>query len=134
MIPSARTRLRARARQKHAVSPKVRNLVLERAEGRCERCGKKLDPFFYSLQHRRARGMGGSRLSNTNTPANLGALCGTATTGCHGFVESHPRLAANVGWRVAQEKDPADFPVLTWQGWLYLDHEGGYVPLGEASA
>jgi hypothetical protein len=115
---------------REVITPRVRKLVLERAEGLCERCGKKLDSFLYSLQHRRARGMGGSRRTNTNTPTNLGALCGSATTGCHGFVESHPRLAADEGWRVPQRKDPADVPVLSWRGWVYLDDEGGYVHLG----
>lgn len=94
----------------------VRTAVLARAGDRCERCGHTLkDPWRgYSLQHRRARGMGGSRRADTNSAVNLGALCGSATTpdGCHHWVESHPVEAAAEGWRVAQHEDPAAVPVL----------------------
>lgn len=106
---------------------KVRNLVLARAEGKCERCGVALDPFFYSLQHRRARGMGGSKRPDTNSPTNLVALHGSATTGCHGFIEAHPDVARAEGMRISQVQSPALVAVLTWRGWVWLNHEGGFV-------
>ena len=43
------------------IPPKLRALVKEERAGNCcERCGDPLDPFYYSLQHRRARQMGGT--------------------------------------------------------------------------
>lgn len=91
----------------------VRAAVLARARFRCERCGESLiGPLGYSLQHRRARGMGGSKRPDTDGPTNLAALDGSATTGCHGWVESHPAQALYEGWRVPQGTDPAEVPVL----------------------
>lgn len=110
------------------ISRQVRAAILDRAGGQCERCGRSLDPYFYSLQHRRARGMGGSRRRDTNSPVNLVALCGSATTpgGCHQWVEAHPDYAIVDGWRVPQGIDPVGSPVRTWQGWKLLDADGTY--------
>lgn len=111
------------------ISTKVRALVLQRAEGRCERCGVNLDGFFYSIQHRRARGMGGSSRPETNEASNLVALCGSATTpgGCHQWAESHPEAAAVEGLRIRQGDTPAAIRVRTHLGWFYLDDEGFYL-------
>jgi hypothetical protein len=108
------------------VTEHVRETVLDRADQMCERCGKYLDPFFYSLQHRRARGMGSSRRPDTNSPANLIALCGSATTpgGCHQWVESHPDEARAEGMRIGQRENPLEVPVKLWYGWVSLDALG----------
>lgn len=53
-----------------------------------------LPRYKVSIQHRRARGMGGSRLAETHTLDNLLLLCGSGTTGCHGWVENRERAAA----------------------------------------
>jgi hypothetical protein len=46
--------------------------------------------FPVSVHHRRPRMMGGSRNESTYIkPANLIVLCGSGTTGCHGWVESN---------------------------------------------
>lgn len=110
------------------VSVETRRLVLGRAVHRCERCGRPLSTALgYSLQHRRARGMGGTRRPDTNDPPNLVAACGSATTGCHSWMESHPRAAAQFGWRVAQADDPAAVPIVHWRhGWVWLTSEGTY--------
>ncbi len=47
-----------------------------------------------SVQHRRAQGMGGTALTQTNDLANLLLLCGTGVTGCHGWAEVGERAAA----------------------------------------
>lgn len=101
----------------------VRNLVWERDGGVCVRCGVPVHGV-YSLQHRRARGMGGTRRGDANSPANLILMCGSATTGCHGWVESHPGEAARYGYRITQTTDPAAAPVLYPDGWVQLDHDG----------
>jgi len=66
--------------------------------------------------------MGGSRWEGINDPANLITLCGTGTTGCHGWVESHPEWAKAHGWSVSvhQRDQVAQTPVWTWRGWVRL--------------
>jgi hypothetical protein len=113
------------------VDPKVRAKVIERAESRCERCGRWCDTSqgFYSLQHRRARGMGGSRDPITNSAVNLTLLCGHATQPdhCHSYIEAHAYHAAEHGWRVAQHRSPAATPIRHWEhGLVYLTEAFGY--------
>lgn len=83
----------------------VFRLLLVRSGGRCEGgtpwC---VAPAGYvegmprgqvSIQHRRARGTGGTALAETHTLANLLLLCGTGTSrACHGWVENKERAAA----------------------------------------
>ena len=61
---------------------------------RCARCGKDVTYIQSSIQHRKARGMGGTNDPSINSPANLIVLCGSGTTGCHGH--HHPD-APNLG-------------------------------------
>jgi hypothetical protein len=89
--------------------------ILEREGHCCGRCGGALwgeRGLDYSIQHRRARGMGGTDRPDTNAPQNGIALCGSATTGCHGYVEAHPEEAEADGYRVPQGGDPLMFPVV----------------------
>jgi 5-methylcytosine-specific restriction enzyme A len=119
-----------RPRSKPAgVTPDTRAVVLARADGRCERCGKF--PDTYSLHHRRPRGMGGvsgDRAEVTNSPANLIVLCGSATSAgdCHPWVESN-RLAANeLGLLLFQHQDPRTEPVTLHVGRVLLTDDGRY--------
>lgn len=117
-----------------SVTKKTRLLVLTRDGWACQVCGRNLarevlDGFGYSLQHRRARGMGGSKRPDTNAPSNLLTTCGTGTTGCHGLIEANPIPAAGRGWRLGQTQTPADEPVRTHShGWVLLDDQGGLTP------
>lgn len=95
----------------------VRAAVYERDGHACARCGSG-GPL--TLQHRTGRGMGGSRDPRINAPSNLITLCGSGTTGCHGVVESTPRLSRLTGWAVARHDDPAEIPVQTLSGWVKL--------------
>ncbi|MFD5864404.1 HNH endonuclease [Agromyces sp. NPDC127015] len=109
------------------VSRKTRAEVRERDRDTCQMpdCGRPIRDDDYSLQHRRARGMGGSRRPDTNAPSNLVTVCGSATTGCHGYIESHPGIAAKLGFRVAQGVTPADVPIYTFtHGRVYLNDDG----------
>lgn len=103
---------------------KTRALVLERDGFQCVRCGKPCGPRVgpYSLQHRKARGVGG----DSSIP-NLVLLCGTATTGCHGEVESRDpqtrREDQARGYRLESWQDPAT------EGVMYASEHGSGVTL-----
>lgn len=75
--------------------------------------------------------MGGSSALDTNSPANLLLLCGTGTTGCHGWIESNRTKALERGWLVLQGQDPATvrviFPSMQGPEVVTLDHDGNYV-------
>lgn len=99
--------------------------VRERDLGRCARCGHADISRPLTSQHRVGRGMGGSRADWINQPQNLLTLCGSGTTGCHGWVEHHPREAQAHGWAVSRYAgDPAGVPAWTWRGWLMLHADG----------
>lgn len=97
-------------------TPAQRNLVLDRAAACCELCGQPLHDGYewvadHSFHHRQARGMGGSTRPEVNSPANVMLLCGSGTTDCHGFIESHRADAEANGWLVRHGCDPATTPV-----------------------
>lgn len=87
----------------------IRLAVLERDGHACSRCGVTVQRPFYSLHHRRPRGMGGSRL--LHTMANLVTLCGSGTTGCHGEIEGDRDRQRQVGWLVPKGVRPEDWPI-----------------------
>lgn len=98
--------------------------VKNRAGHKCERCGT-VDAEFWSLHHRRPRGMGGSKNPALNMPSNILLLCGSGTTGCHGWVESNREEAYGSGLLVRMWQIPRDTPVTLWHGTFVLDDEGG---------
>ena len=106
------------------VSPATRALVIERAAARCESCGSSAQFLGWSQHHRRPRGAGGTKRPETNQPANLLLLCGSGTTGDHGFYESHRELAFEHGVLVRQNQDPSEVPVLYRGAWVLLDNDG----------
>lgn len=104
----------------------VRTTVLERDLHVCQRCGEYVGISDYSIHHRRPKGMGGSKDPATNLPANLITLCGSGTTKCHGWVESHRSDALYEGFILHQAVVPELRPVKTYRGWIRLDNEGGW--------
>lgn len=71
--------------------------------------------------------MGGTRRADTNAVSSLLLFCGTATTGCHGVVEANPVEALTFGFRVRQNQNTAEVPVLiTGRGWCLLGDDGTY--------
>lgn len=96
----------------------VRRQVIARDLSKCQYCGKhvRVESGWYSLQHRRARGMGGSRDAATNQPANLLLVCGTGTTECHGLIEAQPIQALARGFRISSSADPSKVPFVDWTG------------------
>lgn len=98
-----------------------RALVVDRAAGCCEMCGRILHDGYewletHSFHHRQPRGAGGSSRQEVNSPSNILLLCGTGTDACHGFVEAHRRSAEQEGWLVRHGTDPAEVPVTVFAG------------------
>lgn len=105
----------------------TREVVLERDGYQCVSCGVNVMGKLYSIHHRIPRGMGGTRRPEVNLPANLLLLCGTGTTGCHGWVESHRMQARDWGYLIRRDTaKPSWEPVFTANGWRRFDDEGGW--------
>lgn len=58
-------------------------------------------------------------------------VCGSGTTGCHGWVTNWPTMANERGWLLRSYQDPLLEPaVITSLGrWCYLTDTGIYVPI-----
>lgn len=106
--------------------PATRALILARDDMQCVRCGASAETTGVNLQHRVARGMGGTTDPLIASPANGIVLCGSATTGCHGWVETHLTEAALYGWAVPSWANPASVPVLYKHAdeWRFLARDG----------
>ena len=118
-----------------AVPAKLRAMVIERAEFCCDRCSRPLIGQMYSLQHRRARGAGGR--SGAHTPANLVALCGSATSpGCHSRVENERRQEAyEQGFAIRGEaRRPEDVPIFRHLRSWVIPGDGVWIPAEEPMA
>jgi hypothetical protein len=90
----------------------VRLRIIERAFFECENCGTNNFDFGISIHHRKPRGMGGTKKTEINDPSNLLLLCGSGTTGCHGWIESHRTESYEKGLLVKQNDNPEDVPVV----------------------
>ena len=105
---------------------RVKELILARSSGMCEVMIDNLCTYHaVDLQHRRARGSGGSKRADTNTAANGLAVCRP----CHRHLEGRPFDAEANGWVIPNNRrppiDPASVPVL-WRGeQRWLDEQGG---------
>lgn len=114
---------------------KQRRAILDRDDCACAGCGRMVanpidySPFVeYSIQHRLARGSGGT--SRKVTLADGIILCGDATSpwGCHYRTENNPEWARARGYRVDQGKDPSSVPVIhAVHGVVLLTATGGTV-------
>lgn len=127
--PTPHPRGPVKPRIESSVIPKaIREAVLERDGYACTRCGVAIQRPFYSLQHRDARGLGGSRLRHTMD--NLVTLCGSGTTKCHGHVESQRAESYALGWLVPNGAVPEEWPVLRWtpDGPRWMQPGDGWAP------
>ncbi|MFZ1363077.1 MAG: hypothetical protein WAS05_09150 [Candidatus Nanopelagicales bacterium] len=94
-----------------------RQIVKDRSEGKCERCNADLYGQLASIHHRKPRQMGGTSVF-LHTIQNMVVLCGSGTTGCHGWVESNRDMAREQGWLLRNLSDQLE-PVYTLHnGWV----------------
>jgi 5-methylcytosine-specific restriction protein A len=105
----------------------VRDIVIARANGTCERCGFAAPA--YQIHHRRPRGAGGSTAADTNTASNALCVC----ISCHGAIEANRSDALEHGWLVRQGQNPCGIRVLRLNTWVTLD-DFGYVTPTEGAA
>lgn len=111
-------------------SDKVRRQVERRDGNRCVKCGQLVARDEDSIHHRIPRGRGG-----TNDVENLILLCGTGTTGHHGWVEQHRAAAYNLGYLVRSGIDPADVAVqVAGVGWRWPTSDGRWITAQEYGA
>ena len=88
----------------------ARALVRARSEGWCEvRIPDICRGRATNFQHRKNRSANGGW-----SPANGIDICGSGTTGCHGYIHANPAEATRWGWTVKSWDDPAITPVLLW--------------------
>jgi len=97
----------------------IKQTALVRDNGRCLLCGAT-EPL--DVHHRRARGMGGTRVRDRL--ANVATLCRR----CHDRIEAHPEQARALGYRLDAGDDPLAVAIwartLMGTGWTLLDDDG----------
>lgn len=108
-----------RKRSRSGPNAETRLAVYERDGGRCCRCTARVSGSG-SIHHRTPRGMGGTDRPAINHPTNLLLLCGTGTTGCHGWVESNRDTARAQGYLVASWEEPETVPFFDLVGRIWL--------------
>lgn len=97
----------------------ILDLIGDRDYRRCVRCGVI---GAHNRHHRLLRSQGGRDLGS-----NLISLCGSGTTGCHGWVHANPEQAQRGGWVVRSDMDPHHVPLLCFmRGWVLLRDDLSY--------
>lgn len=119
-----------RRRPARATGPDIdtREKVRWRDKDRCRRCGVPT----WQIHHRQGRGG-----DDPHRVAALVLLCGSGSTGCHGYVHAHPAESYASGWMVRRLgiAQCEDVPMLTPDGWVLLNADGTTTPVkGEAHA
>ena len=109
---------------KHIKQPKddTRYLSARRDEHKCVRCGRSLYNIPVSLHHRRMRS---HPFPGLHEASNLIWLCGSGTTGCHGYVHEHQTEAYQLGYLVSAYAEPKTSPVKYPDGRYYLLDDDG---------
>lgn len=101
---------------------KTRQQLHERANDCCELCG---EPNATNAHHRMNRSVGGR-----HELSNLLLVCGSGTSGCHGWITEHPAWAHRNGYTVKSYETPALKRVHLPGGWALLSDAGDlvYIP------
>jgi 5-methylcytosine-specific restriction endonuclease McrA len=107
----------------HNPSEGTKELCYRRDDWSCVRCGASLFSVSGSLHHRKPRSI--AHRGEMHQASNLILLCGSGTTGCHGWVHAHPKEARKHGWILRSWDTPREAPVETMRGLMLLDDHGG---------
>lgn len=85
------------------ITQKVRDEVLRRSEGKCERCGRS-NAYAFEMSHLKQASQGG----RGDDPANVVLLCGPSVNSgtCHRFVDY---TAKGREWRMQKRKELIDY-------------------------
>lgn len=109
-----------------AFAPPVRELVHQRAGGRCEVCGRA--GLSTEIHHRLPRGAGGSKNPAKGRASNALLLCPEH----HRYCETNVPLVYANGWKLKHGRSPVDVPALIvtpyGKGLWLLSDDGMYVP------
>ena len=99
--------------------------ALERDGKNCRRCYRNLEGQMASLHHRKLKGRKVPK-SEWDLVENIVLLCGSGTTGCHGWAHHNRPEAERTGWIVPSWENPASVPMVTLNGQtLWFDTKGG---------
>lgn len=97
---------------KRKPTTETRRQVLARDGCKCAICGRSIDTEW-------------SGYERLHEAENLLTLCGSGTTGCHGWVHAHPNRAYQLGYLVSMSDDPIGQPVYyRTGGWQQLHADG----------
>lgn len=110
----------------------ARTLVRERDKGLCQMCGRWFQ--YPNTHHRINRGSGGS--AQYERASLLVTLCGSGTTGDHGWVTQNPKAAGRasdggIGFLLPRNNpdiDPEREPIRLFEGWFLLADDGTRTP------
>ena len=105
-----------------------RDACFERAKGHCEVCGCRLPEKGWNLHHRTNRGAGGTK--RQVTCADGLAVCGSGTTGCHGYISGHFVWSEDRGYVVRRNSiaTPLTEPVFVRGEWVMFNADGSTSP------
>lgn len=110
----------------------VRELVWDRDQGRCVRCGEGVYGRKYAVHHRRNRGSGGSSDPAINRPSNLVLVC-DGPGSCHEWIGDSPAEAYEAGWMVSlnSKESTAEVPMIhaVLSASVLLTDEGTVLPV-----
>lgn len=97
------------SKQTAADERRARAIVTERDSGVCVKCHLVHPLHGVNFDHRKNKGQGGLWAAS-----NGQLLCGSGTTGCHGWKTQNPAQAAAEGWAVPAWADPLTYPARRW--------------------
>jgi hypothetical protein len=104
--PMAKGRRSKRKKADDTALEAITPAVVARAGGMCEaRIPGLCEGRGTNRHHRKDRSLGG-----TSTEANVRLLCGSGTSGCHGWITEHPEAASQYGWVLRSWEDPETVP------------------------
>jgi len=125
-------------KQTAADERRARALVKRRDGGLCVKCRRVHPLHGVNWDHRKNKGQGGLWAAS-----NGQLLCGSGTTGCHGWKTQNPAQAAAEGWAVPAWADPLTYPARRWLpsglgtvrlAWVLLRDDGTFDEITEEDA